>query len=227
MPLWVAIGADSTTGEQTIDCVCASKADLARDKVNKLGHLVSDIYLVDNDKSRLGKYSVGICANWLKENGHVNLALKLLEQNDSVPDSFTFSDARWIVPFFIAASKTDRAWAAIQEAKIRGFTGSMYCEEAEQLHLIELEQLVFLQDGRTSQATYADAAKNLARSFLTGIPDKCEFIDIKASLIADQTGLDEDKLRLAADEIYMMCASKGALTAICSAVSIVESKFSE
>lgn len=227
MPLWVAIGADSKTGEQTIDCLCASEIGLASKKANGLGHFVSVIHLVDNTKSRLGKYSVGTCANWLKDNGHGNLALELLEINNSIPDSFDFGDARWLVPYFIAAEKIDRAWAAIQEAKIRGFVNSMYCAEAELIHLIELEYLVLKKDNRTELAAYTHAAERLTNAFLPKVPDREDFIDIRTSLVAENSGLDEDKLRLAAAKIYDMCQSKGPLVAIGSSVSIVQRMFSD
>lgn len=225
MPLWVAIGASSKTGDQTIDCLCAADVDSAMIKVSKLEHFVSEIYMVDKTKSRLSKYSIGACANWLKENGNAKLALNLLELNNFIPASINFGDARWLVPYFIAAGKNDRAWAAIQEAKTLGFANSMYCHESEQLHLLELEYRVLKNNGHIEQAAYAHAAERLVNAFLPKVPDKNDFIDLRPCLTAEFSGLDEQKLRRAAIEIYELCVSKDPATAISSARIIVESTF--
>lgn len=223
MPLWVVIGAEAVSGSTTIDCVCAKDEASASNKVFELDHFVSQIHLVDKSKTKLSKHSIGTCAHWLKDNGYPKLALELLLLNNRVPENYDFAQARYIVPYLVAAEKTDQAWAAIQQAKISGYSGSMYCAEAEQLHLLELEISVLVKDNRNQQAVYVSAAERLCRVFLNDLPDKDDYLEIRPYTVSDFTGLDEEKLKIAAGKIYDICKTKGALAAICSATSIIYS----
>lgn len=225
MGLWVAIGADSQSGHRTIDCLCATDEQKIKNKANTLGHFVSDIYLVDKSKSRLGKFSTDECANWLKNNDKGLLALELLQIHNLIPERFSFHQTRWAVPFFLAAGKTNLAWAAIQEVKISEFSNSMYCIEAEKIHLIELELHTLKADDRYPQASYFEVAYRLASAFLPNEPDRETFVDIQASIAADDTGLDECMVKAAAEKIYDEYLRSGSVSAIMSASSIIQSEF--
>ena len=225
MPLWIAIGADSSSGNRTIDCICAADEKSVSEKVSKLGHFVANIYLVDESKKRIGKYSISQCANWLRSKNMGQLALELLESHTEMPVHFDFCAARQYVPYFIAADQTDRAWKAVQQAKLAKFENSMYCIEAEKLHLLELEVQILKQDNRLPLAIYAEAAERLVRGFLPSVPSREDFVEIRPFSVSEFTDLDVDKLQGASVEIYDKYLNEGTISAINDATRIVQSHF--